>query len=260
MLTDLFGSKSAERILLFLLVNECGYASEVQRAHNIPLTPIQSILQKFEKAGILLSELHRKTKLYRFNPSYPLQDELKALLKKAFIHLPAEEKRALFSRKAQWRSSLKDEYAYKKRIALCLGAFWQRLAKVQRVSIQTQSEDRAFGEVCVREDKADTLLFTENGHWTHRIHQGIEFSNILRWSLDPAAGMIALEHLRYGPHRPVFLFHLAPTGPNTLQSIDSHLCADDCYFGRIEFTKQHIRLLWRIIGPRKNEVLHHIYS
>ena len=257
MLTNLFGSKSAERILLFLFVNECSYASEVQRAHGIALTPLQNILQKFEKAGVLLGEAHRKTKLYRFNPAYPLLDELKALLKKAFIHLPPEEKRALFARKNQWRG---DEYAQQKRIALCLDAFWQRLKNVQRVSIQTQEEDRAYGEVRVGVEKADALLFTENGHWTQCTKQGIEFSNCLRWSLDRAAGMVALEHLRYGPHRPVFLFHLAPTGPNTLQSIDSHLCADDCYFGRIEFTRQHIRLIWRIIGRRKNEILHHIYS
>jgi len=254
MLFDLLGSKSAERILLFLLVNECGYASEIQRAHGIPLTPIQSILQKFEKAGVLTSELHKKTKLYRFNPAYPLQSELKALLKKAFVHLPAEEKRAFFSRKARWRKA--EAYSQQKRTALCLEAFWLRLAKTQKVSIQTQSENKGYGEVHVSEKK-EQLLFTENGHW---VEQGIEFSNVLRWSIDRAAGLIALEHLRYGVHRPVFLFHLAPTGPNTLQSIDSHLCADDCYFGRIEFTKQHIRLLWRIIGPRKNDVLQHIYT
>jgi hypothetical protein len=256
MLATLLGSKSAERILLFLLVNECVYASEVQKAYGIPLTPLQSMFQKLEKAGVLLHEAQRNTKLYRFHPAYPLLDELKVLLKKAFIHLPIEEKRMLFSRKVHWRNSLKDN----KRIALCLNAFWQRLMNVQRVSIQTQSEDRAFGEVRVSEEKKDTLLFTENGHWSHPTHRGLDFSNLLRWSLDLASGMIALEHLRYGLNRPVFLFHLAPTGPNTLQSVDSHLCAEDCYYGRIEFTKQHIRLLWRILGPRKNDLFHHVYS
>jgi hypothetical protein len=215
MLTDLFGSKSAERILLFLLVNECAYASEVQKAHGIPLTPLQSMIRKLEKAGILIHEMQRKTKLFRFNPSYPLLEELKALLKKAFTHLPIEEKKALFSQKTQWRTSLKDQCAHQKRTALCLDAFWQRLSKVQQVSIQTQSEDQAFGEVRVSEEKKDTLLFTENGHWAQ---QGIDFSNTLRWSIDRSAGMIALEHLRYGPSRPVFLFHLTPTGPNALQS------------------------------------------
>lgn len=256
MLTDLFGSKSAERVLLFLLVNESGYAGEMQKAYGIPLTPLQSILSKLEKAGILVHHVERKIKLYRFNPVYPLHDELKALLKKAFIHLPAEAKRPLFSRKARWRDSSKDTYAHQKRTALCLDAFWRRLQKIQRVSIQAQSAGQAFGDVRVSEEKRDVLLFTENGHW----EQGLDFRNVLRWSIDRSAGMIALEHLRYGPNRPDFLFHLAPTGPNTLQSIDSHLALDDCYFGRIEFTKQHIRFLWRNLGLRKNETLHYVYS
>ena len=259
MLADLVGSKSAERILLFLLVNERCYVSEVQKAHGIALTPLQSMIRKLEKADILTFDVQGKTKLYRLNSFYPLHDELKALLKKAFIHLPAEEKRILFSRKSPWRLSTKDQYALQKRTALCLDAFWQRLATVQRVSIQTQLSWQAFGEVCVAKEKRDTLLFTEKGRWVNRFPEDMDFSNVLRWSLDRDAGLIALEHLRYGPNRPVFLFHLAPTGPQTLQSIDSHLCRNDCYFGRIEFTAQHIRFFWRIIGPHKNEILHYSY-
>ncbi|MGH2612895.1 MAG: winged helix-turn-helix domain-containing protein, partial [Rhabdochlamydiaceae bacterium] len=71
MLANLLGSKNAERVLLFLLVNERCYASEVQRAFGIPLTPLQSIMQKFEKSGILLFDRQGKTKLCRLNPSYP---------------------------------------------------------------------------------------------------------------------------------------------------------------------------------------------
>jgi hypothetical protein len=256
---DLLGSKSAERVLLFLLVNECGYASEVQTAYGVALTPIQSIIRKLEKAGVLSYDVQGKTKLYRLNSFYPLYEELRALLKQAFIHLPADEKRVLFSRKAQWHS-LHDRFAHQKRAALCMDAFWNRLVKVEHVSIQTQSGWQAFGEVCVREEKKDILLFIEKGRWVHRLPEELDFSNCLRWSLDRPAGMISLEHLRYGPNRPVFLFHLAPSGPKTLQSIDSHLCRDDCYFGRIEYSEQYIRFLWRIIGPRKNEILHHTYS
>ena len=260
MLADLLGSKSAERVLLFLLVNECGYASEVQKAHGIALTPVQSVIRKLEKAGVITYEVQGKIKLYRLNELYPLHDELKSLLKKAFIHLPPDEKKVLFSRKVEWRQSAKDQYAHQKRTALCLDDFWQRLGKVRQVSIRTQSSWQAFGEVSVCEEKKDIFLVTEKGRWMHRPLQELDFSNILRWSLDRAAGMIALEHLRYGLNRPVFLFHLAPTGPKTLQSIDSHLCLQDCYFGRIEFTERHIRFLWRILGPRKNEILHHTYS
>ena len=260
MLSSLFGSKNAERILLFLLVNESCYASEVQRVFGIALTPLQSIMNKLEKAGVLIFEMIGKTKICRLNPNYPLYNELKALLKTAFVHLSIQEKKMLFSRRAEWSLPSKDQFKHKKRIALCLDAFWKRLQRVHALSIQTQSSGQAFGNVCVKKENNETLLFTEKGQWVHQTCQDLDFSKVLRWSIDYSAGMIALEHLHYGSNRPVFLFHLAPIGPKSLQSIDSHLCLNDCYFGRIDFNERHIRFLWRILGPRKNEILYHIYS
>jgi hypothetical protein len=257
-LEAILGSKSAERVLLFLLVNQCCYASEIQKIHGIALTPLQSILCKLEKAGVITFEMRGKAKVYRFNPSYPLLDELKALLKKAFVRLPPEEKKVLFSRKEQWPFFAKDQFTKEKRKALHLEAFWQRLSKVQRISIQTQSGLEGVGDVTV-ETSQGVLIFKEKGQWAYST-QGVDFSNVLRWSLDRSSQMIALEHLRYGPTQPVFLFHLAPTGPKSLQSIDSHFCADDCYFGRIDFHDQHVRFLWRILGPQKNEVLYYTYQ
>ncbi|MES2345395.1 MAG: DUF6314 family protein [Chlamydiota bacterium] len=260
MLSSLFGSKSAERILLFLLVNENCYASEIQRAFDIPLTPLQSTMHKFEKAGVLIFEMMGNRKLCRLNPDYLLHDELKALLKTAFVHLSPEDKRALFSRKAEWQVSSKDSFKSNKRIATCLNTFWKRLEKVRLVSIQTQSAGQAFGNVLIKKGREDELLFMEKGQWVHTGAQDIDFSKTLRWTIDYSTGMIALEHLHYGVERPVFLFHLAPTGPKSLQSVDSHLCLNDCYFGRIEFNERDIRFLWRILGPKKNEVLYHIYN
>lgn len=260
MLAHLLGSKNAERILLFLLVNECASASEIQKAYAISLSPLQNILHKFERMGLLKYEAEKNTKLYRLSPTYPLVNEVKALLKRAFIHLPAEEKKMLFSRKTKWKTTLKDHHTQQKRAALCLEAFWQRAQLIKKVSIQTQSGGQAFGEVAVSREKECSLVFVEQGQWLHVAEKPIDFTNHLRWSIDRAAGLIALEHLRYGADRPVFLFHLSPSGPYTLQSIDSHLCLEDCYFGRIEFTSQHIRLLWRILGPRKNEILQYVYS
>lgn len=261
MLAGILGSKSAERVLLFLLVNETCYASEIQKIHGIALTPLQSILTKLEKAGVIIFEMRGKTKVYRFHPAYPLLEELKALLKKAFIHMPPEEKRVLFSRKEHFRPSTTDPFAKEKRKALHLNTFWQRLSKIKRVSIQSPSGLEGVGEVAI-EAAQGVLIFKEKGQWSDR-HPGaqrIDFSNELRWQIDYSSQTIALEHLRYGSSRPVFLFHLAPISSKSLQSIDSHFCADDCYFGRIDFYDQYIRFLWRILGPRKNEVLYYTYQ
>lgn len=260
MLTPLLGSKNAERVLLFLLVNGSCYASELQKTFAIPLTPIHSILRKFEKANILIIDRHQKMKSYCFNPDYPLLQELKALLKTAFVHLLPEEKRRYFPPKATARISSKDTFKQKKQVAICLDLFWQRLQKVSQVTIQTQSAGQAFGSVLVTKEKTGELVFTEKGQWADQVPSEMQFSQTLRWTIDHSAGLISLEHLHYGKARPVFLFHLAPIGAKSLQSVDSHFCFQDCYFGRIEFNDQHIRFLWRILGPRKNEVLYHIYQ
>lgn len=255
MLSNLLGSKHAEKILLFLLVNETCYASEVQRAFKTALSPIQWMLLKFEKEGILLSETFGKKKLFRLNFDYPLYQEIKALLKAAFVHLPPEKKKELFSLRASWQLKPKEEWKHKKRIAACINSFWDRLGKVGKVSIQTQTAGQGFGSVSLIKKERE-IVFTERGQWA----SGLDFNKTLRWKLDDSTGLISLEHLHYGEERPVFLFFLSPAGKNALQSIDSHLCAQDCYFGRIEFDESRIRFHWRILGPRKNEVLYHTYT
>ncbi|HAB99023.1 MAG TPA: hypothetical protein DCE71_04300, partial [Parachlamydiales bacterium] len=64
MLRDLLGSKTAERILFFLLVNEFGSASEMQKVYQTALSPLLNILQKYEEIGLLLLETENNTKLY----------------------------------------------------------------------------------------------------------------------------------------------------------------------------------------------------
>ncbi len=258
MLSTLLGSKSAERILLFLLVNEYACAAEVQKALGIPLTPLQSAFRKLEKAEILSSLRQGKRKLYRFNAYYPLLDELKLLLKKGFIALPLENKQAFFPRANSWTTLIKNPFALQKRKSVCLASFWKRLLSVHSVSIEAPPGKRAFGSVSISIEKQNTLLFSEKGYWIEP--QEIEFTNALRWTFDYEAGLISLEHLRYGPARPVFLFHLTPNSSKSFQSVNSHSCREDCYFGRIGFTEKNVQFSWRILGPRKNETLFYIYS
>ena len=90
-------------------------------------------------------------------------------------------------------------------------------------------------------------------------NQNMSFSNTFRWTLDRSAGMISLEHLRLGPNNPVFLFHLAPTGPHLLASVESHLCEEDVYLAQVAWDIHSIRLSWRVIGPKKNEEMDYHY-
>jgi hypothetical protein len=88
MLQSLVGSRNAERILLFLLAREEGYPTEIARLFGTDLYGVQCKLDGLEAGGILVSKKVGRTRLYRFNPGYPLLVELKALLRKSLTFYP----------------------------------------------------------------------------------------------------------------------------------------------------------------------------
>ncbi len=254
MLDGLLGSQSVQKILLFLFVNGKCYGTQLQRQLNTSLTPVQKALLRLEKGGVVMSYYEGKTRLYQFDPGYPLLEELELLLKKAYTLLPAHEKKDFFV--------TKDDT--KRQDGKVLLSLWKKLGEVRRLTFNAKSRSKdgwngkGKGEVVVTREKDSVLLFAERGSW-HGKQGEVCFSNTFRWTLDQRAGVISLEHLRRGPDHPVFLFHLAPSSSSSLASVDSHLCGSDAYFGKIFYEKQYLRLNWRVIGPRKNEEIDYYY-
>jgi len=95
MLEPILGSINAERVLIFLLAREEGYAREIARYYQTDLDPIQKQLEKFEIGGVLTSRKIGRTRLYTFNAAYVFLDELKTLLSKALSFYPAVEQENL---------------------------------------------------------------------------------------------------------------------------------------------------------------------
>ncbi len=95
MLEPLLGSKSSEKVLIFIEALGEGYAREISRFFDIALDPIQKQLEKFEMGGILVSFLKGRTRMYSFNPRYPFLAELKGILQKALVFYPEEERERL---------------------------------------------------------------------------------------------------------------------------------------------------------------------
>ena len=95
MLEPLLGSVNAERVLLFLLARDEGYASEIAAFFDTDLFGIQKQLDKMETGGVLASRTAGRTRLYRFSPRYAFVKELKALLQKALSFYPPEEQERL---------------------------------------------------------------------------------------------------------------------------------------------------------------------
>ena len=95
MLEPLLGSDSSERVLVFILARDQGYAAEIARFFKTRLYSIQKQLDKLERGGVLVSEAAGRTRLYAFDPRYPFLPELRALLNKAISFYPESEKERL---------------------------------------------------------------------------------------------------------------------------------------------------------------------
>ena len=105
MLEELLGSKNRERVLQFILVRGEGYAKEIADFYSSSVDPIQKQLERLEQAGVLVSQMVGRTRLFMFNPRYAFKDELIALLEKAQqFYDPKELERLMMVRKRPRRS------------------------------------------------------------------------------------------------------------------------------------------------------------
>ncbi|MCP3984927.1 MAG: ArsR family transcriptional regulator [bacterium] len=75
-----------------------GYATGIAKVFDgTSLHMVQRQLERFERAGLLVSTLKGRTRLYTWNPRYPFLTELRALLAKGLAALPAAERKRHFS-------------------------------------------------------------------------------------------------------------------------------------------------------------------
>lgn len=92
MLEPLLESDKKEKLLLYLYTHGESYPREMARSLGLNLRTVQNQLQNLERGGVLYSKLKGKVRLYGINPRYPFKKELEALLEKALVFVPDEEK------------------------------------------------------------------------------------------------------------------------------------------------------------------------
>lgn len=94
--------------MLYLEQYEEGYATAIARAFDgLTLNMAQRQLERFERAGALVSTLKGKTRLYTWNPRYPFRNELRAMLRKALEALPASERNRYLAERRRPRRAAK---------------------------------------------------------------------------------------------------------------------------------------------------------
>ena len=103
MLEGLFGNITVERILFTLYVYGEGYPLGMARTFGNPVNRFQQQLARLENAGVVVSRLMGRVRIYTLNPRYPFLEELKAFIGKAYEFLPEKERDAYYRRRTRPR-------------------------------------------------------------------------------------------------------------------------------------------------------------
>ena len=144
------------------------------------------------------------------------------------------------------------------------GALWCALSLVERLefvagsALSTGWNGRGVGTVQVEDSGSGVLIFNERGVWRPEGGGESRFRNVFRWTRLGLTS-IRLEHLRFGPERPVPLFDLIPGESGEWRSERPHLCGPDRYDAELWERDWGIEMVWSITGPRKAERIEYHY-
>jgi hypothetical protein len=144
---------------------------------------------------------------------------------------------------------------------------WDRLGAVTRLSFRARSQSKSpsgwdgdgEGRVEVARN-AEVLIYREEGYWVQSGGPRLRFTNTYRWTLDATTGVIRLDHLRFGPRQPVYLFDLVSVGDQALESACPHVCRNDLYAARLSLEANTLRLDWSVRGLGKFEDIEYVYT
>ncbi len=97
MLDKIFGSKTAQKIFLHLFHYGETYPSAVAKDFQISLSQVQRQFDRFEDAGIIISKLSGKTRIYQFNKKQgAMVKPFMELVKVFYNSIPVKEKEEIF--------------------------------------------------------------------------------------------------------------------------------------------------------------------
>jgi hypothetical protein len=144
-----------------------------------------------------------------------------------------------------------------------LAEVWSLLRSVRALRFDARSaaatgwNGSGTGTVQVSEPEPGVVIFDEAGTWQPLGGAAVRFTNVFRWSNTGEA--LRLEHLRFGPEEPVFLFLLAADAGGAWHAVSPHLCREDCYTASLAFAGRQLLMAWSIRGPRKRELIQYVH-
>jgi len=98
MLDKILGSKTAQKIFLHLYHYKETYPSAVAKDFKISLGQVQRQFDRFEDAGIIISKLSGRTRIYQFNKKQgAVVKPFMELVRVFYDSIPLKEKEEIFS-------------------------------------------------------------------------------------------------------------------------------------------------------------------
>jgi predicted transcriptional regulator len=96
MLEGIFGNKTAEKVLLHIFHYGESHASAIAKDFAIAVNPVVQQLNRFERAGILVSKESGRSRVYSFNPKSVFNKPIQDIIEKAYESIPLTERQKLF--------------------------------------------------------------------------------------------------------------------------------------------------------------------
>lgn len=97
MLDQILGSKTAQKLFLHLYHYGESYPSAVAKDMKISLGAVQKQFERFENAGLIISKLQGRTRVYQFNmKNGAIVKPFIELIKVIYDSIPFKEKQEIF--------------------------------------------------------------------------------------------------------------------------------------------------------------------
>lgn len=103
MLDKILGSDIAMKIMLHLVHYEEMYPSAVAKDYELTLSAVQKQFARFEEAGILVSKLVGRTRVYMFNKKSKAASKFYEFVKVYYDGLSIKDKEKIFSERRRPR-------------------------------------------------------------------------------------------------------------------------------------------------------------
>ncbi len=96
MLDEIFGNRTVERIYLHLFHYGEIHARGLANDYHASVAPFVNQLNRLENAGVLISKVIGRSRLYQFNPKSPFMGPIKKIVEIVYETMPLSEKERLF--------------------------------------------------------------------------------------------------------------------------------------------------------------------